>query len=236
MSDESDANESDSNRKTCRIYCNTCRGTTRHALEFTHHGQDGDPSEEQYLAEWTDELWVCCGCETATLVNRWEMPGVEGIPGAPQPEVHCYPPRTHGKRSPGYFVKLPKPLSKLYKEIVESFNSGSMLLCTIGLRALLEGICKDKRITGRNLEKRIDGLSKIFPNQSLIDSLHGFRFAGNDAAHDLEGMYPSEASHAIDLMEDLLNFLYELDYKASRLKNAAKMARQRAGKHPAAGK
>lgn len=40
-------------------------------------------------------------------------------------------------------------------------------------------------------------------------------------------MYPSEASHAIEIMEDLLNFLYEFDYKASRLKAASKRAQIR---------
>jgi hypothetical protein len=47
----------------------------------------------------------------------------------------------------------------------------------------------------------------LLPNKTLIDSLHGFRFAGNDAAHDLEAMYPSEAAEALEVMEDLLNFL-----------------------------
>ena len=90
-------------------------------------------------------------------MNWWEMVGVEGIPGAPQPEAHGYPPRTYGKRRLKHFVKLPTPLSKLYSEIVEASNSGSMLLCTSGLRALLERVCKDEGIIGYDLTERIDG-------------------------------------------------------------------------------
>ncbi|MFZ0731768.1 MAG: DUF4145 domain-containing protein [Candidatus Sulfotelmatobacter sp.] len=213
--------------ETRRIWCNKCGGARIHEWKFTHHGHEGDPSEDQYFEEWTDSLWACCGCESAVLVHRWEMVGAEGEPGAPQPEVFVYPPRTYGKKQPKYFIKLPRPLSKLYNEVVEAFNSGSMLLCTIGLRALIEGVCIDKGITQGKLEQKIDGLSKFFPNKTLIDSLHGFRFTGNDAAHDLEAMYPTEASDVVDVMEDLLNFLYEFDYKASQIKNASRQAKIR---------
>ena len=207
-----------------RIFCNTCGGARLHELKFTHHGQSDDPAEDRFLEEWTDSLWVCCGCESATLVHRWAIPDLEGETGAPQPEVHLYPPRTYGKKQPKHFSKLPRPLSRLYKETIEAFNSGSMLLCTLGLRALIEGVCVDKGLRKGNLEKKIDGLSAFFSNRALIDSLHGFRFAGNDAAHDLAAMYPADASYAINIMEDLLNFLYDFDYKASGMKNAARNA------------
>jgi hypothetical protein len=171
-------------------------------------------------------------CGHAAVVNQQSLCiagrlGGEGEPGAPQPEVSVYPPTTYGKKQPKYFIKMPKSLSKLYKQVVLAFNSGSMLLCTIGLRALIEGICVDKGITSRKLEHKIDGLSQFFPNKTLIDSLHGFRFTGNDAAHDLAAMYPSEASEAIEVMEDLLDFLYDFDYKASQIKNAARRAKIR---------
>jgi hypothetical protein len=210
-----------------RIYCNACRRRTVHTLKFTHHALDGDPAEDQYFEEWTDSLWVCCGCETATLVHRWKMAGAEGKEDAPQPEVDIYPPRSDGTVQPKYFVKLPSKLTKLYRETAEAFNSDCMMLCTIGLRALIDGVCKDKGIEAENMEKRIDGLLKFIPNQTLIDSLHGFRFAGNDAAHDLEAMYPTDAAHAIEVMEDLLNFLYDFDYKAASVKDASKRAKIR---------
>ena len=137
--------ETDGNPRISRIYCNTCRGVTKHELKYTHHGQAGDPSEDQFFEEWTDCLWACCGCETATLVNRWEMVGVEGISGAPQPEVHCYPPRTHGKRDPKHFVKLPKSLRKLYSEVMESFNSGHPICFARSGFGLCSRVCAKTR-------------------------------------------------------------------------------------------
>ena len=210
-----------------KIYCNVCRRSNLHTLKFTHYVCDGDPSEDHYFEEWTDSLWACCGCESATLVHRWAIPNAEGVDGAPQPEVHIYPPRTNGAAQAKYFLKLPPKLAKLYGETIDAFNAGSLLLCTIGLRALIEGVCTDKGIEGKNLEKQIDGLVTFIPNQTLIDSLHGFRFAGNDAAHDLEAMYPTDAENAIEVMEGLLNFLYDFDYKAARIKDASKRAKIR---------
>jgi hypothetical protein len=230
MSGVVDRQDNTAKRETKSVWCNKCGGPRTHELKYTHCGQEGDPSEDRYFEQWTDSLWVCCGCESVVLVHRWEMVGAEGEPGAPQPEVSVYPPSTYGKKHPKYFIKLSKPLSKLYKEVVKAFNSGSMLLCTIGLRALIEGICIDKGITTGKLEQKIDGLSQFFPNKTLIDSLHGFRFTGNDAAHDLEAMYPTEASDAIEVMEDLLNFLYDFDCKASRIKNASRRAEIRDGR------
>jgi hypothetical protein len=59
------------------------------------------------------------------------------------------------------------------------------------------------------------------PSVNLIQALHSFRFAGNSAAHDLAPMSLEDAEKAIDVIEDLLNFLYDLDYKASQIRIAS---------------
>ena len=41
---------------------------------------------------------------------------------------------------------------------------------------------------------------------------------GNDALHELTAPKRAEVELAIGVIEDLLNFFYELDYKASRLR------------------
>jgi len=206
-----------------KVFCNKCNGDRRHELKYSHEGHDGDP--EEYLEYWTDSLWVCCGCQSAKLLHHWELLGAEGQPGAPQPEDSEYPPRQPRAHRAKQFVNLPPPLAMLYRETVEALNGHSMVLCTIGLRALLDGVCRDKGLEKGNLEHKIEGLLKFIPNKSLISSLHGFRFAGNDAAHELKGAYPSEAESAIEVMEGLLNFLYELDYKAARIMHAGKNAK-----------
>ena len=142
------------------------------------------------------------------------------------PNTEIWPPRNYGVRDEKRFHKLPEHLLQLYKETVAAFNSGSRLLCTIGLRILLEGVCKDKGLKKGNLETKIDGLKIFFPTGNIVKYLHGFRWSGNEAAHDLEPMETHEAQRALDVMEDLLGFLYDMDYKASRLKHAKRRVRK----------
>jgi len=53
--------------------------------------------------------------------------------------------------------------------------------------------------------------------QNIVSNLHSIRFLGNEAAHELIAPTYHELSLAIEICEDLLNFLYELDYKATSL-------------------
>ena len=42
---------------------------------------------------------------------------------------------------------------------------------------------------------------------------------GNDAAHELESAEREELRVAIEVCEDLMNYLYDLDYKSSMLRS-----------------
>lgn len=103
----------------------------------------------------------------------------------------------------------------LYNEIVRALNQNSLILASMGLRSLLEGICKDKGITGSNLEKIIDNIN--FINENIKLNLHGIRFMGNAAAHELDSLSREEILIALEIVEDLMNYTYDLDYKSSRI-------------------
>ncbi len=119
------------------------------------------------------------------------------------------------------FRKLPQKLAGLYKESVEAYNNKLLILCAAGLRALIEGICVDKNIAGKNLETKIDAMIFILP-QNIVENLHSFRFMGNEALHELNPPDKKNLHLAIEVSEDLMNYLYELDYKASQLKKEKK--------------
>jgi hypothetical protein len=87
------------------------------------------------------------------------------------------------------------------------------------LRALVEGISADRGIAGRNLEEKIDGMATLLPH-NIVKNLHNFRFMGNKAVHELEPPREFEVTLALNVIEDILNFLYELDYKAKMLGDA----------------
>src|SRR6266478_5787392 len=103
--------------------------------------------------------------------------------------------------------------SELYAEVISAHISELNVLWAVGLRGLIEGVCADKKIQGRNLDERVEAMKLLLP-ENIVKNLHGFRFMGNRAAHELEAPVSGELQVAIDLIEDILNYFYDLDYKA----------------------
>lgn len=198
--------------KKTRIYCNWCRRETNHEVKGEHRVVY-DPEE---LAEtFISRLLICMGCEHAVLQEEYSnlsMP--EGYAA-----FEYFPKRSENVLVPKLYSKLKPALAAIYREAITCYNEKALILCAAGLRALLEGICQDKKIKGNNLKARIEGLQTRLPNKNIIRNLHHFRFMGNDAVHELAAPKSIELALAIGVIEDLLNFFYELDYKASRLRD-----------------
>jgi Domain of unknown function (DUF4145) len=197
------------------IYCNACKHHTRHILVASQKYNDSPGLEEGGPETWGEyRLWACAGCDTCTMENYYSTSFMLSDEGDEIYESIYYPTRASSNRPSKHFMNLPAKLGTLYSEVVKSKNEGLYLLCAAGLRSLLEGVCADKGIDGRNLEKKIDAMKSLLP-ESIVKNLHGFRFIGNRAVHELEAPKGYELNIAIDVIEDILNFLYALDYKAN---------------------
>ncbi|MBI5382853.1 MAG: DUF4145 domain-containing protein [Opitutae bacterium] len=209
-----------------KLYCNRCDGDTNHEEVWMGQRSDnlyskGDSEEDgPPITEITEfRLWRCIGCEAVLLEQRYGL----DIDDEWRYQYHPKPARYSVKAK--YFTKLPERLSTIYKEAVICFNSAAWTLCAIGLRALIEGICRENGISGKTIEKKIDGLKKVLP-ESIVNNLHSLRFMGNQAAHELEPPSGYDLAVALEICEDLLNYLYELDYKTSRLAHWKKQLAQ----------
>lgn len=198
--------------RTKRLYCNSCRQITNHTLKGEHKGAFNISAGLHETLEFY--LWICMGCEFGTLEQSyWNDAMQDG-----EEEILYFPERSEHALSTKSYSKLKPRLKAIYKEAIACYNAKALILSAVGLRALLEGICHDKRISGKNLKTKIDGLQRYLPNKNIVRNLHHFRFMGNDAVHELEAPKATELALAIGVIEDLLNFLYELDYKASQLR------------------
>lgn len=204
-----------------RLYCNWCKHETNHELKGEHKGVFGDPELGELEEVLIYRLWVCMGCEKGLLEEEYTN---DAMPGQ-YAEFEYFPKRSQRFLMVKRYSKLKPELRTIYQEAITCYNEQALILCTAGLRALLEGICQDKKIKGKNLKAKIEGLKAILPNKNIIRNLHHFRFMGNDAVHELTAPKPTEVALAIGVIEDLLNFFYELDYKASQLREM-----RRAGK------
>ena len=202
-------------KKVRRIYCNRCKTNTHHELLGSHEyhfgGEEGEPHE------WGEyKLWACAGCDTCTMEDHYTADYMMDNEGDNVFESLYFPKRGYSVRPSKHFVQLPQKLQHLYSEVLSSFNENLHLLCAAGLRSLVEGVCAQKGIKAPNLESKIEGMKSLLP-ESIVKNLHEFRFIGNKAVHELEAPKSHELSLAIDVIEDILNFLYALDYKASLL-------------------
>ena len=206
-----------------KFYCNRCKQVTHHQLHSVHERNDEEVAYEgtsmAHVVFWeTDEyrLWICCGCDAGLLESAYTNMGMSDETGDQffNSELSPKPQRT--SLTPKRFLKLSDKLGAVYREVIEAYNAELSILCSVGLRALLEGICTDKSVEDNNLHDRISGLKESLPD-NIVDHLHSLRFIGNEAAHELEPASKQDLRMAIDIMEDILNFLYDLEYKTSRL-------------------
>ena len=170
--------------------------------------EEYEEEEDQYLEF---RLWFCQGCDTCLMEILYH----EGEPSAPEAEY--VPPRQlHGVYSKEFHL-LPAKLRAIYQQVTESFNHNLNILCAMGIRALLEGICVDKGAKGKDLLQKIDNLKDHHLPPNIITHLHTFRFIGNSAVHELDAPNQYTLKQCINVLEDLMNYLYQLEYKIKRI-------------------
>ena len=209
-----------------KIFCNRCGTSTIHSWVASVYPSvvepvEGDPSDGPAECSFW-RMWKCLGCDTALLEEvfaflQFDDDGEllltidEGIYDA-----RYVPERSAFIVQQKQFINLPMRLEEIYRETLHAYNNNLDMLCAIGIRTLIEGICADQEIAGKNLQAKIEGLSSILP-RNIVSNLHNLRFMGNEAAHELQSSDRNELHLAIEICEDLLNFIYELDYRATQL-------------------
>ena len=114
---------------------------------------------------------------------------------------------------------IPDAVWKMYKETIEAINAGIRTLAGGGLRAVVEAICLDKKITDGNLQKKIEELAKQgFLTKNQTELLHEERYLGNAALHELATPAGQDLEDGLGIVEGLISTIYILPSKAKRLK------------------
>lgn len=213
-----------------RIHCNSCNQQTNHTCLAQHFRlfPPEIPEEFEDDPEFDPDMvprdllgfrmWVCDGCDRAILEEFWGFvmdTDYNSIADGTN-YINYFPQRSAGVRPENHYDTLPSTIRSIYHEVNLAFNSGLRLLCAMGIRALLEAICADQQTAGRTLAQKIDGLAPPIPVH-IVQNLHTLRFLGNEAAHDFTVPDDADLSLAIGVCEDILNFFYQLNYRATQL-------------------
>jgi hypothetical protein len=110
---------------------------------------------------------------------------------------------------------LPKNIRIAYIESIEALKTNCFLLAGVGFRAVIEALCLDKKITGKNLEAKINNLNR---NRLITDKeterLHAVRFLGNDSVHEMAVPKKETLYVVLEIIEHLLKNIYLIDKQA----------------------
>lgn len=193
-----------------KLFCYRCAGQTNHTVlaekRFgpTQDMEDGW-GEDHYFGQ-------CAGCDAITYaISSWHETDWDPHSGEMEISWKTYPNSDTARRTMADDHYLPGKINSIYKEVIGAMNAQLPVLTAIGLRALIEAICKEQGIANGNLEKLIDGLATGgVLSEAQASILHSHRFLGNIAAHEVVSPKPRELVAALEIAEAVLRTIYVL--------------------------
>ncbi len=200
-------------------YCPRCQLLTNHKCLFEkgiHSSHDDDFHWSEYF-----DIIQCLGCENIQFRTRnsnEDMFHHDPYTGEQEyyEDVKYYPLNlmNHNILKNSYY--LPNKIRVVYIETIEALKNNCYLLSGVGLRAVIEAVCIEQSITGRNLEVKINNLVKNkLITEKDANRLHSIRFLGNDSVHEMDVPNEAKLRAAIEIVEHMLKNLYLIDIEAS---------------------
>lgn len=221
------------------VLCVKCNVETEHRVLYSFDTTGSEPYEEPddygyvrpsaYISWGTSyQLIRCGGCKSVSFREESWFSEDEGS------KETLYPVRSKGKLRAKDFHNAPTAIRRIYRETIDAFNGECLTLCAGGLRAIVEGICADKKIKEgpveiekngtktirqmTNLDGKISGLRESgILTKAKAELLHAHRYLGNDALHDLDVPSVEELRLAIEIIEHVLEDLYTIQDKAHEI-------------------
>ena len=221
------------------IHCYDCGKKTRHdvlaAVKEESETQNGEVISSGSSTVW--EMWTSTnyeiikgrGCDGIAFRMRsrfsedTDIVAVEDGYGGydyinvPTERIQIYP-RKIGSISFLDSRYVPEKIKRIHAETCSAIAYDNKVLAGIGLRAIVETLCKENGAAGKDLKEKIDNLVTIgilAPQSAVI--LHGIRFLGNKAAHEVEAESAENIQVALEIAETLIKQTHILPAKASTL-------------------
>jgi len=208
-------------KQTTRARCLACKQITQH--DILHKTKRTVDDDEVGIICWDNyDVIQCRGCEEISFRHVSTNTEETDEHGNLVPTTKLYPSRETREPINDYYY-FPAKVLRVYKEMLRAISNEAPILAAVGLRAVVEGICEDKKCNGRNLETKINELVQQGAlSNDQADFLHLQRFMGNDAAHEIEPPAKIELEAALTIIESLLTTLYVLPETAAKMKRSGK--------------
>lgn len=233
MNKKTEYKENIAQGKNIKCYCNNCHVQSKHIVISDYYENGRELGE--YGTSWKNDYQIikCENCDRISFrLNGWFSEYCDYFSGGDDGSFEeLYPESNENLRLEKDFKSLPYSLSDIYSEVIKSFNQHIYILCAVGIRALLEGICKENKVCQgevpdkngvkhirRNLEGKIYGMLQLgIINKQEFNALHELRFLGNSAVHQLEVPSVYDINIALDIIEHLMDDIYEIPLKSQKL-------------------
>ena len=225
--DQIKTEENFSKNQIIQTYCINCKIKINHQIltdyyifgkEILDTDFDITHGHIEYIADFSNDYQIikCSGCNSISYRSFNYFSEYQDIDNDGTWEERYPKLEERLKKEYNY---LPSLFKHIYVEIIETYNNKCFILCSAGIRALLEGICKERGIIDGNLEQKIDKMHENgFINPQHKEILHKLRFLGNYAVHELQKPTKREIDTAMDIIEHIIESLYEILGKAQNLK------------------
>lgn len=229
-----------------QVYCDGCKGKRNHKIIFTYE-ENAHYFDQDFQWHAQYHIVKCAGCDKVAFVKQygdedtWEYVGEERVwvdiftvyPEEPKEEISKGIWWEGHKLEVKTFNYAPITLINLYEQIIESYNNKHFILCTSGLRTLIEGICSQQGIKKgfiydeeKNKLPNKDGV--IAKSESLGGRIFGLyendyitflqaqilqkvKVIGNSAIHDIVVPKAVTIKEIIRILERIMDDVYELE-------------------------
>lgn len=204
--------------KSCWNSCASCGRNTYH--DVIHEEVEGPAGPDDYREYDYYQIVKCKGCHRISFRKENEdhvVPSFDEDGGViPTTTVETYPRILNEHRGIRRLHPVPQTVRDIYTETINATKEDALTLAGIGFRAVIESICNDQQIKGKDLKARITALAKkgMISNMEA-NRLHAIRFLGNDAAHDIKRPRPESIRVVLRIVEHLIENIYILDSELS---------------------
>jgi hypothetical protein len=231
-----------------KTYCNKCKVRINHkilvTLDSKSHDLVGrdmtiDGKIHEYFFDSADSYQIieCVGCNSKSFrevcwCSEWQDFDNPGISETlfPSPEEYL--------RAVKEFLEIPFHIKEIYSQTIIAFNNNLWVLSAAGIRSIIEGICKQKGIVtvdkifinkkgieiirkSKDLYDKIERLNELgIITSQQKSSLHELRYLGNTALHELDVPLEDDLILGIDIIENMLQNIFEIPLKSKLLENS----------------